>query len=110
MDSGSGINLPKGSMPRIPDPEESEPKPPWTSFSMPKIARTWNELNQMLQSIGARGRCYRVIQFVTSLRIDIFCDTELHQIYASVEFDRRTTRFAGLVAGTLGNEIVQLEI
>jgi hypothetical protein len=54
MDGGSGINQPEGS-PKPSSIIESQGIPGATYFSMPKIAQSWGELEQMLQSTGARA-------------------------------------------------------
>jgi hypothetical protein len=50
-DGGSGINQPEGS----PVPSKIAEAPGRTFFAMPKIAQSFDELNQMLQSTGARA-------------------------------------------------------
>jgi hypothetical protein len=55
MDSGSGINRPE-TQPTKTNADHAQTNPNFTLFSMPKgIAQTWNELERMLQSSGARA-------------------------------------------------------
>jgi hypothetical protein len=55
FDSGSGINQPEGS-PKPSSFDKSEGIPGGTYFEMPnKIAQSWGELSQVLQSTGAQA-------------------------------------------------------
>jgi hypothetical protein len=54
MDSGSGINQAEG-LAKPSTSNKSETIPGGTSFKMPKIAQSWGELGEMLESTGARA-------------------------------------------------------
>jgi hypothetical protein len=54
FDSGSGINRPEDeSTPPGLDSSEIVPNPGYAYFQRPKIAQSWNDLQQMLRNTGA---------------------------------------------------------